>query len=299
MGKAVQKKTVQTDKMVCAYNNLIKVILIEHHVDSMIGPIQVLDLGCGQGQDILKFSRAFRTADIQQYIGVDFAEKAIEEARSRYSSLVHDRKAEKKDEYKAAFFVGDLMSGVTFEKLASAGYKSFNVVSLQFMLHYFAETEFTMRTFFTSIRKFLRPGGRVLGTIPSCEVLAEMCVTSSRGNDLFTVDFEHKTNGSADEVADIFCTKWGIPYKFSFGQAVQEQREFVFPWESFENLMKELGFSIVVDAPFPDLFDGYKATSHYYNEVFLKNSNIGTKLSNQEEELFGLYTCFVLQLDAL
>lgn len=45
--------------------------------------IKVLDLGCGKGGDLAKWSKA----GTEEYIGIDLAAISIEQARSRYNSM--------------------------------------------------------------------------------------------------------------------------------------------------------------------------------------------------------------------
>jgi len=85
--KAIRRETDQSwaSEKVRRFNNLVKVLLIERFVDTLPGPLRILDLGCGMGQDLQKYSRAFRTAHIESYVGIDFALEAIQEARRRYA----------------------------------------------------------------------------------------------------------------------------------------------------------------------------------------------------------------------
>merc|ERR1712032_1570771 len=85
------------------YNNLVKVLLIEQHVDTMPGSVRILDLGCGNGPDVGKYSRAHRGSKMKEYVGIDFADVAIDEARARYGTLL-SRAKPSTEEYEASFY---------------------------------------------------------------------------------------------------------------------------------------------------------------------------------------------------
>merc|ERR1712032_1352277 len=99
------------------YNNLIKVLLLEQFVDTLsLGvPLCVLDIGCGHGQDIQKYSRSFRSVSVQKYVGLDFASAAIAEAKQRHAALLSRAGSDDKD-YTAVFYAGDFREADTFRR---------------------------------------------------------------------------------------------------------------------------------------------------------------------------------------
>lgn len=66
------------------HNNLVKVLLLEQFMDPLQGELRLLDLACGRGQDLLKYSREHRRCSVRSVLGVDFAPEAVEEAQRRY-----------------------------------------------------------------------------------------------------------------------------------------------------------------------------------------------------------------------
>jgi len=288
------------------YNNLIKTLLVERFVDPLLGPVRVLDVGCGRGQDLQKYSREFRKAQISSYVGLDFALEAVQEARRRYAKIA--RKGE--SQYLAAFYVGDLRDPASFDQLAGGGHTRFDVVSLQFTLQYLADSAETVRGLFAKLAGLLRPGGRVIGCIPSSDVLLDLYsrpgsgppeppgAPRRRGNALYSVLFRGEAwssvGQSEGDLEEAFARRWGLPYAFSLVDAVDALEEYVVPWEALEELASSVGFRVAADAPFADVLAEYSGTSPFYANFFSKDDRVA-KLSPQEEELFGFYSCFVFE----
>merc|ERR1711972_59246 len=95
------------------------------------------------------------------------------------------------------------------------------------------------------------------------------------GNNLYNIKFRGGTcqqvGTSEEEVDNTFARQWGISYTFSLIDAVDEQEEYVLPWDAFEELANSLGFRVVLDGPFPDIFKEYSGSSTYFRETFSKN----------------------------
>lgn len=268
-----------------------------------------MDLACGHGQDLHKFSRTFRKALIEKYVGVDFATTAIDEATQRYEAL----RMKSSQEFDGFFFVGDVRKAEVFERLANQGHNGFNVLSIQFALHYLAESEHAMEALLSNMYSLIEPGGIVIGTVPSCDAICELfsraaCLSEKEtstsadrgacygsGNELFRLHFTGEAwsslyGGQAEAVDELIASRWGASYTFWLGRAVDGQEEYVVPWDSFEQLATRVGFRVVVDAPFPDILTQYGEVSPFYQRLFT-----GETLSADEEELSNFYTAFVLQ----
>mmetsp|Transcript_101463 Transcript_101463/g.293512 ORF Transcript_101463/g.293512 Transcript_101463/m.293512 type:complete len:634 (-) Transcript_101463:73-1974(-) len=315
---AALSRSVEQTQKIRKYNNLVKVLQIEEFVDCMPSPLRVLDLGCGRGQDLYKWAREFRTVLVKSYVGIDFAEEAVEEARRRYET----RKRQARhaavgggEEYSAVFHCGDLRDAAVFERLPADGHAQFDVISMQFVLNYIASSEACMRDLFTRIHGLLRPGGRVLASIANSDALGECFargMEASRaapsvsdaaaevGNSLYRLCFQHEVWRRVDindEAAfeEAFSRRWGYPYLFSLVGAVGSQEEYNVPWEAFEELVTGLGFRVLLDGRFPEVHSAYVERSRYHRTVFSQDPSCRTPLSQEEEELFGLYSAFVLE----
>jgi len=282
------------------HNNLIKVLLLEQYVDTLPAPIRVLDLGCGNGQDIQKFSRAFRGSKLESYVGVDFASAATAEALRRHDALVRKSAGNSIGEYMASFYTADVRDTKIFDKLMESGHSEFDVITMQFMLQYVAESERAVHILFSQLRRLLRPGGRIIGCIPSCDILADLYKQNPNEpvNPLYTVKFDEvmvaRMQSAGEDMDALFSDKWGVPYTFSLIDAVDGQQEYVVPWESFEQLIENLGFRVMLDASFPELLSEYCGTSTFFASVFSSQKN-HADLTTEEEEVFSLYSGFVPQ----
>ncbi|CAI5714077.1 unnamed protein product [Peronospora destructor] len=160
-----------------ALNNWVKSILINEYAGREGD--RVLDLACGKGGDLMKWTKRNLTV----YIGVDIAQKSLEDAVERYTSFSRsgreggDRERTKTE---VKFIQGDL--GVVdllrdtmhcwsehegwhdAVPLESSAAGSFNIVSVQFSFHYmFGDAERANR-FFSTVHELLTDGGVLIAT---------------------------------------------------------------------------------------------------------------------------------------
>ena len=95
---------------------------------------------------------------------VDIASVSIDQARFRYTQL-------RGPKYTAYFAAADcysrLLSEVLPENVLPPMAAPFDVVSLQFCMHYAFESEEKVRTMLTNVTKWMKPGGRFIGTVPN------------------------------------------------------------------------------------------------------------------------------------
>ena len=119
---------------------------------------RVLDLCCGKGGDLIKWSKN----RVKEVVGVDIAAVSIQQGKRRFDDLKNKAKLN------AQFFVGDVFAKPleTFIGLKNMQEK-FDVVSCQFAYHYSWETEAKARMGLENISKALRSGGHLLITTPN------------------------------------------------------------------------------------------------------------------------------------
>eukprot|EP00928_Gymnodinium_smaydae_P011523 TRINITY_DN14242_c0_g1_i1.p1 TRINITY_DN14242_c0_g1~~TRINITY_DN14242_c0_g1_i1.p1 ORF type:complete len:651 (-),score=142.66 TRINITY_DN14242_c0_g1_i1:442-2394(-) len=309
----------ELSKKIREINNLVKVLLIEQFVDSLepspssSSGLRILDLACGHGQDVNKFARRYRKAAIASYVGVDFADSAVAEARQRHAGLV--ARAGHRGEYPATFYTGDLSENAIFERLRGSDHGQFDVITLHFALSYLVEHEKGTHRLLSEIARLLRPGGRLIGTFLCCETLAERALpalqaaqsaTSEKGfgNSLYRVSFDdaawsslrtlYQAEGNADlaNFQGSLAQHWGLAYRFSLAGAVDAQREYMVPWDALEGLLESVGFVVHADFSFGEALEQLTATSPYFHGVF--GGARGAQRSPEEDEVVGLYRAFVL-----
>lgn len=126
---------------------------------------KVLDLGCGKGGDLMKWQKA----RVRDYYGLDIAAVSIEQARSRYMS------SHPPSTFHAVFNTLDcysysLTDAIPPSELPPAS-KPFDVVSMQFCMHYAFESIEKTRLMLENVTRWLRPGGVFVGTVPNASLL--------------------------------------------------------------------------------------------------------------------------------
>ncbi|BGP13631.1 hypothetical protein JCM10213_007807 [Rhodosporidiobolus nylandii] len=236
------------------FNNWIKSVLIAKHGrrenDRDKPRIRVLDLGCGKGGDLQKWSRA----GTEEYVGIDIAMVSVEQARDRYEDMHRNRRPP----FPASFFALDCFASSIEEVLEPTYFdpKPFDVVSMQFCMHYALESEEKARQMLSNVSRFLRPGGIFLGTIPDATNLFQHLDTAAEanpddpaaalefGNSIYRVKFDARESESV----------YGHRYTFFLQDAVEEVPEYVVYWDNFVALAAEYGLSCVYSEAFQNIF---------------------------------------------
>ncbi|KAJ1845075.1 mRNA cap guanine-N7 methyltransferase [Coemansia sp. RSA 2708] len=138
------------------FNNWMKSILIREYAYS---GCRVLDLGCGKGGDLRKWS----IAGIAEYVGMDIAQVSVSQAEKRFGEMSHAR-------FKARFFAQDCYAEPLEQTLQPPDYLA-DVISAQFCLHYAFETEKKARQMMHNVASHLAPNGAFICTIPNANWL--------------------------------------------------------------------------------------------------------------------------------
>ncbi|KAJ2905626.1 S-adenosyl-L-methionine-dependent methyltransferase [Zalerion maritima] len=188
------RRTESHIKGLRAFNNWVKSCVIQRYSPSADfghpgsgGPpeeLLVLDLGCGKGGDLQKWTNA--PQPVQLYVGIDTAEISIDQAKDRYMNMGArgGRGRGRPPRMDARFFVMDcfttsidqipIIQDVGFDPTgtALAPSRGFDVVSMMFCMHYAYESEAKARTMLRNVAGALKKGGRFIGTIPNSDVLS-------------------------------------------------------------------------------------------------------------------------------
>ncbi|KAF4667939.1 hypothetical protein FOL47_003332 [Perkinsus chesapeaki] len=297
------------------YNNLVKRVLIEKFVPPS-GPV-VLDLACGHGQDLWKYS----ACKPRLYIGIDISSEAIEEAKRRYGE------SEQRLQYRAVFIQGNLEDETTFKKAiliaeqegvccaAAAGdTRVFDTVSMQLAMHYLMSSEEAAQQLLARVSAVLKPGGNFIGTIPCSETISNRLKhttissdgSAKFGNDHYSVTFEKEElaklcrtrtavpqGESAAAVIDHkMCSSiWGVVYRFWLIESIDDQAEYMVPFKSFDAAARGSNLKCVLHANFGAFLDHYETKCDVVRTFRRKHS--GVVLSPEEEPVFNFYTTFV------
>jgi len=123
-----------------------------------------MDLGCGKGGDLQKWSKA----GITHFTGVDIADVSVEQAHGRYKDM---SKRSRGRIFGANFFAADCTRKRLLDMYPSPQRKFFDLVSCQFAFHYCFETEEQAECMIRNAAESLKPGGFFFGTTPSAEAI--------------------------------------------------------------------------------------------------------------------------------
>jgi len=215
------------------------------------GTGKVLDMGCGKGGDITKWAKA----KVGELYGVDIASVSVDQARQRWQQM-------RGTTFDATFasldcYTEPLTKAFSPAKLA----QPFDIVSMQFCMHYAFETVQKARCMLTNVSRWLRAGGVFIGTIPNAEQLIEHLDSLppntedlSFGNSVYQVRFEERTQKPV----------FGHKYWFSLQDAVDNVPEYVVRWDNFVQMAAEY-----------DLFPVYKEEFHHVFEEHREHPEFG------------------------
>ncbi len=185
--------------------------------------INVLDIACGRGGDIKKF-----TSDrlVNVYVGVDISHEQLRDCADRASSTGRITTP--------ITCLGDASMGPWRDTVPrstdlATSTVQFDVAWCMFALHYFCETEETLARLFSHVADTLKSGGKFACTFPNpyhiCEQLRQKHSSASGASKEEEIDKIYKVQRCESESSelslDACLTEFGHAYQFSLGDAVQ------------------------------------------------------------------------------
>ncbi|KAF8580667.1 guanine-N(7)-methyltransferase [Ramaria rubella] len=202
---------------------------------------KVLDMGCGKGGDLQKWQKA----RVKEYVGLDIAAVSVDQARTRWAQLRHQR-------FDAQFAALDCYTEpITSALPASVFTRPFDAVSMQFCMHYAFESVSKARMMLENVSKHLRTGGVFLGTVPNADFLLGRLnalppgAPPKFGNAVFQIRFEDR---------ETHAQPFGHRYWFYLKDAVEDVPEYVVHWPHFQELAREYGLHQLYREEFHDIF---------------------------------------------
>jgi mRNA (guanine-N7-)-methyltransferase len=246
---------------------------------------KVLDMGCGKGGDLMKWSRA----PVREYVGVDIASVSVDQARSRWNEL----RGPRFDGEFAALdcYTHPLTAALPPARLA----RPFDVVSMQFCMHYAFETPAKARQMLENVTRWLRPGGVFVGTIPNADwLLAQLdalppdAAPLEFGNSVYKIRFEQR------QPKPVF----GHRYWFFLQDAVDDVPEYVVRWESFTGMAEEYGLRLLYKQEFHQVFQEHENHPEYGPLMVRMNVVDGKGESQMDEdqwEAANVYLAFAFE----
>ena len=281
--------TRDNSKQLRAFNNWIKAWLIHTYGQHKM----VLDLACGRGQDINKWTRV----QTPHYIGVDISTIAITEAKRRAPS--QGFKFFCADLAEKPFNFNDFYTHPSNEHPYDAQPR--DIVSCMFAFHYFWKTEKMLRCFLVSVISNLKAGGKVLLTFPNVGVLKHHLTlgTVNNGirtasNGLFQITMEEQY-WQALPFADTDHA-FGWPYSFTLPGAVDACLEYFVIMPVLEQILREFQLTIVKLAPFQELYHELFARSEFIQQIHdMRVLDTNGTIPTLQWECVGLYQALVLE----
>ncbi|OCH95194.1 guanine-N(7)-methyltransferase, partial [Obba rivulosa] len=246
-----------------SFNNWVKSVLITRFAHPAFaasptsgarsgggGKGKVLDMGCGKGGDLTKWAKA----RIKEYVGLDIAAVSVDQARQRHEQLRGPR-------FTAAFLALDCYAHSLSSALPPALLvPPFDVVSMQFCMHYAFESEEKARCMLENVSTWLREGGIFIGTIPNAEQLLDRMdslppdeTDLSFGNNVYKIRFESRTQRPI----------YGQRYWFYLQDAVDDVPEYIVHWDNFLKLAAEYRLHLTYKKEFHELFEEHHTHSEF------------------------------------
>lgn len=175
------------------FNNWIKSILINRYLNKIrekaaLGTaLRVMDMCCGKGGDLLKWSKG----NINHLICTDIAEVSVEQCEARYNNIIQNDRGSTGKVFTAEFFAADATLQRLRKKYRDASVE-LNLVSCQFAFHYCFESFRQAECMLENAAECLREGGYFIGTIPNAnEIMKRQRAAGSDtfGNDVYKITF--------------------------------------------------------------------------------------------------------------
>ena len=180
-GKVVPSREESVVSTLRKLNNFLKAAVIEAHSPYApwllnMGSFDVCDIACGKGGDIAKWARA----GAHTLIGFDIAELSIADAKARAKSAMSSQMQGGKTVFascppRTAFFCADMtrdnLAAILRAQRTPPTPCAFDLVSIQFALHYAFSTAGTAKTALQNVYRLLKPGGACIAIVPDADEL--------------------------------------------------------------------------------------------------------------------------------
>ena len=210
-----------------SFNNWIKAVLINKYCQrrgadvrkSLDMPpsstqrslLHILDIGCGHGQDISKWSQN----GVGYIVGIDVSEDALSEYLNRWRS-----KSNIYDFFKIMLSAAD----PGLYSLISHSY--YDIVSAQLSLHYMFGSEATVRSMLSNVLENLLDGGFMVLTIPdSCAIIRKIRTVKNKQGDYYVYGNKYFSIRFKSHQFDKDDGSFGLEYGFYLREAIGSRNE--------------------------------------------------------------------------
>lgn len=246
------------------FNNWVKSVIINEYLEKVkrrkrtSDDINVLDLGCGKGGDLLKWDKG----KVDHVILADIAATSIDQCKERYSKLERDRRRgySRDRVFTTEFFAADCTKEVISEKYKKKDIK-LDLTSCQFAFHYSFESYEQADIMLKNACENLRVGGYFVGTTADSNKLVkrikECKEADSFGNSVFNIKASSKDN----------FPLFGAKYMF-YLEGVVDCPEFLVHFPTMEALAAKYNMKLVWKKSFHEIFKEFeRENSHLLNKM--------------------------------
>lgn len=246
------------------FNNWVKSVIINEFLDKVkrkkrtSDDINILDLACGKGGDLLKWDKG----KVDHVIMADIAATSIDQCKERYSRLERDRKRgySRDRVFTTEFFAADCTKEVLSEKYKKSDIK-LDLTSCQFAFHYSFESYEQADIMLKNACENLRVGGYFIGTTADSNKLVkrikECKEADSFGNSVFNIKSTNRDN----------FPLFGSKYMF-YLEGVVDCPEFLVHLPTMETLAAKYNMKLVWKKNFHEIFKDYeRAHSHLLTKM--------------------------------
>lgn len=262
---------------------------------------KLLDLCCGKGVDVMKM----KTAYYAEIVGMDIDYDNIKFAQQFYDMRIPRPKPK-------AFFIrgnaGELIfpnQDAAFTPAGKLQMKDFiqakyyfDVVNVQFALHYFFENEIKLRTLIQNINDNLKIGGYFIGTCFDGQRVHQMLkgvnVVEGKtysGDTLWKIQKKYSTTRIAFDRSKPNFGKQIDVLVHSIGNV---HSEYLVNFEYLDAIMEEYGFEKVMIKPFSEYYEELLKSEYTTNNVEKsKDLEMAKKMSEEEKRFSFLNNAFI------
>ncbi|KAG8884850.1 mRNA cap guanine-N7 methyltransferase [Tulasnella sp. 331] len=250
---------------------------------------KALDMGCGKGGDLQKWSKA----RIAAYVGLDIASLSVDQAFHRWEDLT--RRSGNQHKFDGEFATLDCYQAPLADALNPRWLQTpFDVVSMQFCMHYALESESKVRIMLDNVTRYLRRGGVFIGTVPNSHLLMERldeipadATDLSWGNSVYTVRFDDRVRKT-----------YGQRYSFFLKDAVDDVPEYVVHWEEFEKLASSYGLTLKYKKEFHQVFEENQEHNEFgplLQKMNVVDANGESHMDEDQWEAANVYLAFAFE----
>ena len=153
-----ERLTIHVDN----FNNLLKGRIIEDFRPQDDHVTRILDLASGKSGDFQKFTKSFPF--LQKYIGLDVSAHSVTEANKRINKQIKSKDATQTKQFvEMKAYAADVCDQNTWPRHILSE-KCFDMVNMQFGIHYAYEQQERFIQFLNNVSSSLRVGGTFIGT---------------------------------------------------------------------------------------------------------------------------------------